>query len=123
MVMPLSGTFSYATTVPIDGWNVFPWEMKSLEVFEPTGEPLADNRLMGWNPLLYILEDGLPPNPGLPDPSFERSEIRLVAKDKKYASCETVSYFIDRILLRVVRPGDVFHIARTCCGGVGVSVI
>lgn len=123
MAMPLSGTFTYATTVPIDGWNAFPWEMKSLGAFEPTGEPLVDNRFVGWTPLLYIREAGLPPNPGPSVPSVPRSEIRLVANDKKYASCETASYFVDRTLLRVLRPGDVFHIARTCCGGVGVSAI
>lgn len=65
----------------------------------------------------------MPPNPGLSVPSVVRNEIRLVATDKKYASCETASYFVDRDLLRVLRPGDVFHIARTCCGGVGASAI
>jgi len=123
MVMPPSGTFTYTTTVPIGGWNAFPWEMKLLAAFEPTGKPLADKRLVGWTPVLYIREAGLPPNPGPSVPSVQRSEIRLVANDKKYASCETASYFVDQALLRSLTPGDVFHIARTCCGGVGVSAI
>lgn len=123
MVMPASGTFAYSTTVPMDGQNTFPWEMKSLESFRPSGEPLADNRLVGWSPRLYVRDAGLPPKPGPSVPSVERSEIRLVATDKKYASLETASYFVDRVLLRALRPGDVFHLARTCCGGVGASAI
>lgn len=123
MAMPPSGTFAYSTTVPVEGLNAFPWKMKSLEAFERSGDSLVDKRLVGWSPLLYTREAGLPPNPGLSVPSVVRNEIRLVATDKKYASCETASYFVDRDLLRVLRPGDVFHIARTCCGGVGASAI
>ncbi len=123
MVMPLSGTFAYSTTVPVDSQNAFPWQMKSLEPFARSGDPFVDKRLVGWSPLLYVREAGLPPNPMPSVPSVERSEIRLVATDKKYASCEAAFYFVDRVLLRVLRPGDVFHIARTCCGGVGVSAI
>jgi len=119
----MSGTFAYSTTVPMDGQNTFPWEMKSLEPFRHSGNPLANNRLVGWSPRLYVREAGLPPSPGLSVPSVERSEIRLVATDNKYTSLETASYFVDRVLLRALRPGDVFHLARTCCGGVGVSAI
>jgi hypothetical protein len=85
MVMPLCGTFAYSTTVPVDGQNTFPWEMKSLESFMRSGNPLVDKRLVGWSPLLYIREAGLPPNPSSSVPSVGRSEIRLVATDKKCA--------------------------------------
>lgn len=123
MVMPLCGTFAYSTTVPMDGQNAFPWEMKSLDPFTRSGNPLVDKRLVGWSPLLYVREAALPPNPSSSVPSVRRSEIRLMATDKKYASLETVSYFVDRVLIRVLRPGDVFHIARTHCGGVGASAV
>jgi len=123
MVMPLSGTFAYSTTVPVDGRNAFPWQMKSLKAAEPIGEPVLDKRLVGWSPLLYVRETGLATNLGPSVPSVERAEIRLVASDKKYASRKTASYFVDQVLLRVLRPGDVFHIARTGCGGVGLSAI
>jgi hypothetical protein len=123
MVMPLSGTFAYSTTVPVGAQDAFPWKMKSLESFRPSGDPLHDKRLVGWSPLLYVREAGLPPNPGPSVHSVERSEIRLVATDKKDASLETASYFVDRVLFRALRPGDVFHIARTGCGGVGVSAV
>lgn len=123
MVMPLSGTFAYATTLPVDGLNAFPWVMESREPFERSGDPLVDEPLVGWSPLLYLREAGLPPNPGPSSFSVVRSEIQLVATDKKYASRETASYFLDRALVRVLRPGDVFNITRTNCGGVGVSAI
>jgi len=123
MVMPPSGTFSYLTTIPMGAQDAFPWEMKSLESFRRSGNPLVDKRLVGWSPRLYVREAGLPPKPDASVPSVERSEIRLVATDREHASLETASYFVDRVLLRAVRPGDVFHIARTGCGGVGVSVV
>ena len=47
-----AGAFEYSTTVPVDGQNAYPWELKSREPF-----------MVGWRPLLYIREAGLPPNP------------------------------------------------------------
>src|SRR5262249_50707438 len=64
-----------------------------------------------------------PPDPRLSSPAVHRSEIQLLAAEKKYASYQTASYFLDKTLVRVLRPGDVFHITRTSCGGVGVSAI
>jgi hypothetical protein len=78
---------------------------------------------VGWSPLLYIRDTGLPPDPTLSRPAVYRSEIQLVATDKAYASCETASYFLNTALVGVLRPGDIFHIARTRCGGVGVSTL
>ena len=106
------GAFEYSTTVPLDGQNAFPWEMKSREPF-----------VVGESPLLYIREAGLPPNPGLSVPSVVRNEIRLVATDKKHRSREMGSYFLDQALVRALRSGDIFHIVRTDFGGVGVSAI
>jgi len=122
-MMPPCGTFKYSTTVPEDGLNAFPWAMQSQESFKPTGDRLDDNRLVGWSPLLYIRDTGLPPDPKLSHPAVYRSEIELVATDKKYANCETASYSLDKKLVAVLRPGDIFHIARTAIAGVGVSVI
>jgi hypothetical protein len=122
-MMPPSGTFEYSTTVPEDGMNNFPWAMKSREDFKSTGDPLVDNRLVGWSPFLYIRDAGLPPDPGPSCPAVHRSEIQLVATEKKDASCEAASYFLDKTLVGILRPGDVFHITRTSCGGVGVSAI
>jgi hypothetical protein len=121
--MPPSGTFEYLTTVPEGGVNAFPWTMRSREHFKSAGDPVLENRLVGWNPLLYIRDTGTPPDPKLSHPAVYRSEIQLVATDKKYATSETASYFIDRSLVGVLKPGDILHIARTGCGGVGLSAV
>ena len=95
------GAFEYSITVPVDGQNAFPWEMKSREPFE-----------VGSSPLLYIRDSGLPANPGLSVPSVVRNEIRLVATDKNHRSREIGSYFLDRALVRALRPGDIFHMRK-----------
>ena len=96
---------------------------ESSETFVPTGSPLSDNRLVGWNPLLHISDVGLTPNPGPTRPAVLRSELRFVAQDERYAASSSVSYYLDRVLMNAMRPGDVFHMARTCCGGLGVSAL
>lgn len=122
-MMPLCGTFNYLTVVPSGGAQASPWLMESNEAFVPTGFPLTDNRLVGWNPLLHISDAGLTPNPGPTRPDVMRSELRFVSQDEKYAETSSVSYFLDRVLMNAMRPGDVFHMARTCCGGLGVSAL
>jgi hypothetical protein len=123
MALEPGAAFHYVTEMPEGAAKTSPWQMKSAESFGPTGDSLCDHRLVGWEPLLHISDAGMTPNPNASRPAVLRSELRLVATDKEFASIETASYFVDRVLLRVLRPGDVFHIARTCCGGVGVSAI
>ncbi len=36
---------------------------------------------------------------------------------------KSVSYYLARVLVYALRPGDVFHMARTACGGLGVSAL
>lgn len=123
MVMPLSGTFRYRTIVPERGAQAAPWEMESAEAFSATGNPLSENRLVGWNPSLHISDAGVTPNLGPRRPAVLRSELRLVATGKKYASRETASYFVDQALVSALQPGDIFHMARTHTGGVGLPAI
>ena len=78
---------------------------------------------MGWQPLLHINDAGMTPNPNVSKPAVLRSEPRLVATDKKYASQETASYFFDKALVSCFQPGDVFHMVQTYCGGLGASAI
>jgi hypothetical protein len=122
-MMPPSATFAYVVRVPDGGTKNAPWVMDSLELHTPTGKPLSDNRLVGWKPLLHINDAGLTPNPSVSRPSVLRSELRLVATDKECASVSTVSYFLDRALVNVLRAGDVFHMAGTGCGGLGISAL
>jgi hypothetical protein len=52
-----------------------------------------------------------------------RSELRFVSQDKNYAERSSVSYYLDRALMSAMRPDDVFQMARTECGELGVSVL
>jgi hypothetical protein len=52
-----------------------------------------------------------------------RSELRLVATDKEFASVETASYFVDKALVDALKAGDVFHITHTGCCGLAISAI
>jgi len=122
-MMPPCGTFEYFTKVPSGGAQASPWVMESRETFVPTGSHLTDNRLVGWNPLLHIVDAGLTPNPGPNCPAVLRSELRFVSQGKKYAQQSSASYFVDRVVMNAVRPGDVFHMARSACGGLGVSAL
>lgn len=123
MALEAGAAFHYVVTVPEGVMKRSPWQMKSAESFRPTVDSLGDRPLVGWEPLLHISDAAMTTNPSASRPAVLRSEIRLVATDKKYDASETASYFVDRVLLRVLRPGDVFHIAGTCCGGVGASAI
>ena len=122
MVALPSATFQYVTTVPEEGTGASPWTMESRELFKSTDSQFDQTRLVGWKPLLYINDAGMPPNPSPSTPAVLRSELRLVATDKKYASQESASYFFDKALFNFLRPGDVFHMVQTDCG-FGASAI
>lgn len=120
MAVPPSATFHYVTEIPEGAAKTSPWQMKSAEPFRPTGDSL---RLVGWEPLLYISDAGMTPNPNVSKPAVFRNQLRLVATDTEYASQESVSYFFDKALVHTLRPGDAFHMVRTDCCGFGASVI
>jgi len=121
--MPPCGTFHYFTVVPEGGAQTGPWQMQSSEAFAPAGSSLQDNRLVGWNPLLHITDAGSTPNPGPTRPAVSRSEFRFEATDKKNAQTASFSCYLDRVLVHALRPGDILHMARSDCGGLGVSAL
>jgi len=121
-----SATFQYVTIVPQGGTGASPWAMQSsCELIEFSGGRLCKARLVGRRPLLYISDVGMTPNPSTSRPAVLRSELRLVATDKEYASHESASYFFDKALLNCLRPGDAFHMVRTqdCGRSFGASAI
>ena len=120
-MMPPCGTFRYFTVVPEGGAQKGPWQMQSSETFAPTGSHLHDNRLVGWNPIVHISDGGLTPNPGPTRPAVLRSGLQFVSTDKEYAGKSSVSYYLDRVLVDTLWPGDAFHMVRTECGGLAVS--
>jgi hypothetical protein len=94
MAVPPSATFQYVTEVPDGATRTSPWQMKSAESFRPTGDSLLDHRLVGWEPLLHISDAGVTPNPSSSQHAVPRSELRLVATDKEYASQDSVSWLL-----------------------------
>jgi hypothetical protein len=63
-----------------------------------------------------------------PDASAERprvirSQISLIASDRRRATMARVSFHVDKALISCLRAGDVLHLSRTECAGIGVSVL
>jgi hypothetical protein len=123
MVMPMCGTFHYTTIVPEGGVQMPPWKMKSHGTPGLKFDLLQDRRLIGWSPLLYIGDGGMTPNPGPLRPSVLRCELRLETTEKKHATQAAASYYVDKALISILRPGDAFHMVRSSCGGLGLSAL
>jgi hypothetical protein len=47
----------------------------------------------------------------------------LVAATRRQATVAAASFHVDKALVSSLKPGDVIHLARTECGGLGLSVI
>lgn len=97
--------------------------MHSTESFPATGSKLTDQRLVGWNPSLYIRDAGLPHDAGPSHPAVLRSELQLVAGDHSGASLRSTSYFVDKTLIALLRPRDTLHMTRDPTGGIGLSAL
>jgi hypothetical protein len=52
-----------------------------------------------------------------------RSRISLRAAGTQQASAAELSFHVDQVVTSCMRTGDELHLARTGCGGVGLSVI
>ena len=124
MTMPPSGTFQYFTTVPSNlVQSPSPWPLKPLQPVDRIGDSLHDSRLVGLSPSLTITDAGLTPNPNQSRPAVPRSRFTLTASRKQDASISAASLYVDRDLLRAFKQGDILHIARTACGGLGISLL
>ena len=124
MVMPRCGTFDYVTIIPgqsRDGSIECVAQLR--EVIAYSGDDLRDSRLVGVAPVFRVTDAGLTPDPGPRRPRVMRSCISLTASSRQQASVAAVSFHLDRALTASLRPGDVIHVARTSCGGLGVSAI
>lgn len=80
-------------------------------------------RLVGPSPWLQVEDAGPTPNPSASNPATERSRLRLTAADKRQASVAEISFILDRGVISALRPGDLLHMVRTPCGGIGISAI
>lgn len=123
--MPLAGTFEYTAIVPPEFREGRPcrWSVQLFGNVSETGEELHDSRLVGFSPHLEITEGGPTPNPSTSRPAVLRSRFTLSAAAKENATVSSASFYVDRDLTRIFEPGDRLHMARTDCGGLGLSLL
>jgi hypothetical protein len=111
MVMSLEGTFDYT-------FDVFDALGVGQKLRGRPREDLlkGDRRLVGHAPLLEASEYQR-------QPWQLYARITLIASDPSSALVKSVSFSVERGLVRVLRRGDVLHIRRTGCAGIGLSIL
>jgi hypothetical protein len=111
MVIAPEGTFDYVFDVDAD----LRTEPIRGRLRDPIGDTECPTRLVGRTPLLSAVE-------------YQReawqlyARLTLVASDPENSVTRAV-FSVQRGLVRVLRRGDVLHISRTGCGGLGVSIL
>ena len=128
MAMPPCGTFAYVTVLPkIMADDQSRWPMQCLEIPEKTGDFRQDDRLLGYTPSLELIHTGRPssegPTAGIPLPTITRTRLTLRASTRKGATVKAASFYLAKIAVAALQTGDTLHIARTHCGGLGVSAL
>jgi hypothetical protein len=70
---------------------------------------------------LQITDGG--PAPSSAHPAIRRSRFTLTAPRQLNAGVSAASFYVDRELTRAFTPGDILHVARTPCAGLGLSLL
>ena len=130
-MIPLAGTFDYAGVVPGHVQTSRRWQLRDQSGAESStsGDSLIHDRLVGLQPSLEITDVGVTPDSraspytGNVRPKVFLSRLTLKAGSKDRATVASFSFCVDQALTRSWRAGDVLHIARTGCGGLGLSVV
>jgi hypothetical protein len=128
MAIPLCGTFLYVATVSDNVSEAMPWVASMCAPFKRTWYKRRGASLVGFSPRVEINEAGLTPDTRLGAgqkvrPKVLRSSITLRAAEKTNATASAVSFHVDRSLTARLSSGDQLYIARTGCGGLGLSII
>ncbi len=127
MALPVWSTFSYAANVPPPAESSRPWPVRLHGALERTGNDRPDSRLVGTSPTLEITDAGLTQNPGWIRgrwrPEVLRSRLTFRASERKSSAAGAASFYVDRSLISRLQAGDLLYVARTGCGGVGLSVL
>jgi len=122
--MPIAGTFDYVAIVPDRSDNgTFECVVQVREPVICCGDDLRDSRLVGITPVLRTTDAGVTPDAGPRRPWVLRTCITLTAATRRLATVAAVSFHIDKALTSCFRVGDVVHLARTACGGLGLSLL
>jgi hypothetical protein len=108
MVISREGTFDYVFKI-----SSTPLGRTQGSVREPV--PRDQRRLVGHAPILVSGDYQR-------EPWQLYARITLAASDRR-ALASVVSFSVDRALLKALRTGDVLHLNRTGCGGMGLSIL
>lgn len=120
MAMPPGGTFRHTANVvrSRDRGGV------SLAV-EPSST--LGPSLVGCSPSLSVTDAGPTPSPGWNRgtwmPLVHRSRWTLRASGRHGATVAAAAFHVDSEFTAALEPGDIVHMARTECAGIGVSVL
>ena len=132
MAISPSGTFNYAGIVPDSHvQSSGRWQLSDVSGAESStgGDSIVHNRLVGLQPSLEITDVGLTPDvrvsphTGNVRPKVLLSRLTLRSDSRDRATIAALSFCVDQALPRSWRGGDVLHVARTGCGGLGLSVL
>jgi hypothetical protein len=129
MSIPLCGRFDYVAVVPESVANRASWKVRLCRPVELTGDDLMDDRLVGHSPTLEISDAGITPDVRIPPltgrarPRVLRSRMTLTAANSTHARVASVAFHLDQALTMVLSPRDALFMARTGCGGLGVSIV
>lgn len=124
MTIAPCGTFQYVVTIPdCVRESSGAWPVSLAETIERTGDSLSDSRLLGHSPTLTISDGGAANPPEKKYKDVFRSRFTLRASQRKHATASEASFYMDRTLADFFRSGDLLHVSRTSCGGVGLSLI
>ena len=80
-------------------------------------------RLVGPAPRLRVSPGGLTPDAGPLRPWVMRSCFTLTASSRKNATVAAASFHVDAALTSRLLEGDVIYLARSSCGGLGLSAV
>ena len=110
MTISIEGTFDYAFDISAD--------LRTARTKGRQSERAraAGKRLVGHAPILSA-EDYQR------EPWQLRTRLTLTASDRGNALVREASFSVDRELVNMLRPGDELYLARTACGGLGLSVL
>ena len=122
--MPFCGNFSYVVTIPgTSQQSGPPWPLSLAEKFELTGDSIRDDRLLGHSPTLTISDGGtaLPQDKRYGE--IVRSRFTITASRKKHATVSSAAFYVDKNITSLFEPGDLLYMSRTCCAGLGFSLV
>lgn len=121
-ISPL-GTFDYTGVVPA-AWPAD----ATLHLRDVSANPYRHPRLVGLSPQLEVVDVGATALRARPEGDTGADRVPLVSlamrsADPREASVAAFSFAIDHRFADRSRPGDAWHLVRTDCGGLGLSVV